>query len=154
MLRGWPTPRIIREFTRNSSGNIAVLFGICLVPLAAAVGAAFDYSRVSAVRSKLDNAADVAALASVSKNANPFLNTPTEAGVQQWFNAAVGTIPGVTITGFQATITPSVTNMVVTVNYTASVQTTIPPPTWRAATRWATSSVPRVSRRSSFAPRS
>jgi Flp pilus assembly protein TadG len=125
MFRGWPTPRIIREFTRNSSGNIAVLFGICLVPLAAAVGAAFDYSRVSAVRSKLDNAADVAALASVSKNANPFLNTPTEAGVQQWFNAAVGTIPGVTITGFQATITPSVTNMVVTVNYTASVQTTM-----------------------------
>jgi Flp pilus assembly protein TadG len=102
-----------------------MMFGIALVPLAAAVGFAFDYSRVSSIRSKLDQAADIATLASVSKSANPFVNTPTQASVQQWFDAAVSQIPGVTITGFTATITPSVTNMVVTVSYTAQVQTTL-----------------------------
>jgi Flp pilus assembly protein TadG len=101
------------------------MFGISLVPLAAAVGFALDYSRVSSIRSKLDQAADVATLASVSKNANPFVNAPTEASVQQWFDAVASQIPGVTITSFTANITPSVTNMAVTVSYTAQVQTTL-----------------------------
>jgi len=117
--------RILQDFKRNCAGNIAILFGISLVPLAAAVGFAFDYSRVASVRAKLDNAADIAALSSVSKDANPFVNTPTPASVRQWFDAAVAQIPGVTITSFQATVTPSVTNMAVTVSYSAQVQTTL-----------------------------
>ena len=136
MLRSWssssrPSSRwpsigtIIRRFRQDRAGNVVVMFGLSLIPLAAAVGFAFDYSRASAIRAKLDNAADVAALASVSKNANPFVNTPTEAGVRQWFDSLANQIPGATITAFHADIVPSVTNMAVTVTYSAQVPTTL-----------------------------
>jgi Flp pilus assembly protein TadG len=126
MLRRWLSiRRIVEAFRQDSSGNIATLFGFAIVPLAAAIGIAVDYSRISMIHSKLDNAADVATLASLSKNANPFVNAPTEASVQQWFNSQVSQMQGVTVTSFSATITPSVTNMAVTVNYTAQVQTTL-----------------------------
>ena len=127
----WPSSRwpsigtIIRRFRQDRAGNVVVMFGLSLIPLAAAVGFAFDYSRAAAIRAKLDNAADVAALASVSKNANPFVNTPTEAGVRQWFDSLASQIPGATITAFHADIVPSVTNMAVTVTYSAQVHTTL-----------------------------
>jgi Flp pilus assembly protein TadG len=126
MIRRWLSiQRIAQGFKKDCAGNVITMFGFSLLPLAAAVGFAFDYSRISAARAKLDNAADVATLASISKNANPFVNTPTQSGVRQWFDAAATQIPGVTITSFQANIAPSVTNMAVTVTYTAQVQTTL-----------------------------
>jgi Flp pilus assembly protein TadG len=47
------------------SGSAAVTFGISLIPLAASVGAAVDYSKATEVRAKLQNALDVAVLAGV-----------------------------------------------------------------------------------------
>jgi Flp pilus assembly protein TadG len=126
MRRVWLSiRRSLHNFSRDYAGNIAVMFGISLIPLAAAVGFALDYSRISAIRAKLDNAADIATLSSISKSSNPFVNTPTQDGVRTWFDAIATGLPGVTITGFQANIVPSVTNMTVTVSYTAQVQTTL-----------------------------
>jgi Flp pilus assembly protein TadG len=47
------------------SGSAAVTFGIALIPLSAAVGAAVDYSRATDVRAKLQSALDAAVLAGV-----------------------------------------------------------------------------------------
>ena len=106
---------------RDRSGNVAILFGLALVPMVVGVGAALDYSRLAAVKTKLNNAADIATLTSVSKNAQPFLYTPTQAGVKKIFDQVASTVPGVTITNFQATVTPSITNMTVSVSYTATL---------------------------------
>src|SRR5262249_32264531 len=96
-----------------------------MVPLFGAAGVAFDYTRAAALRDKLDNALDVAVLSSLSKSQSPFVNTPTQTTVQNYFNNVVSHINGVTVTGFQATITQSVTNMAVSASYTASVPTTL-----------------------------
>ncbi|MFI5013759.1 MAG: TadE/TadG family type IV pilus assembly protein [Hyphomicrobiales bacterium] len=117
--------RHVRDLARDKAGNTAVMFGLAIIPLLVVVGMAVDYARVTSVRDKLDNAADVAALASVSKSANPFVTPPTQASVRKYFDAIANTIPGVTITSFQATIVPSVTNMSVAVSYTGQVQTTL-----------------------------
>jgi hypothetical protein len=85
------------------------------------IGATIDYALLSATRAKLNHAADVATLASVSKSAQPFSHTPTQASVQTLFNGAASPVTNATITSFTATITPSVTNLTVSLTYTASV---------------------------------
>jgi len=53
----------VRKYINNQSGNVAIMFAIIVVPLLIAIGVAVDYSRLSASYSKLQNAADSAALA-------------------------------------------------------------------------------------------
>jgi Flp pilus assembly protein TadG len=55
------------RFRRNSSGNIAVIFAIALLPIVAAVGCAVDYSFATRMRAKLQSAADAASVASISQ---------------------------------------------------------------------------------------
>ena len=55
--------RTANKFARANDGNIAVLFGLLLVPLLVAVGLAFDYGRALMVRERMGDAADAAALA-------------------------------------------------------------------------------------------
>jgi Flp pilus assembly protein TadG len=51
-----------RRLQNDSSGNIAVLFAIALVPILTFVGAAVDYSRANAARSSMIGALDSTAL--------------------------------------------------------------------------------------------
>src|ERR1700736_2268431 len=120
--------RSVRSFGRNRSGNVALMFGISVIPLLAAIGVGVDYGRVIDVRTKLNGAADAATLAALSKKANPFVITPTQAKGPQYFNALAAnvlwaTVSGVTITSVQATITQSVSKLIVTLNYTVQVKT-------------------------------
>jgi Flp pilus assembly protein TadG len=50
-------------FARGESGAVAIIFGVALVPLAAMMGLALDYSRVSLGRAELQAAVDSAGLA-------------------------------------------------------------------------------------------
>lgn len=56
----------IRDFLRDRSGATAVTFTLLLVPIMGMTGLAVDYSRASNDRSRLQNAADAAALAGAS----------------------------------------------------------------------------------------
>lgn len=55
--------RASRRFARANGGNVALLFGILVVPLAVAVGIAVDYGRAMMVRERMSAAADASALA-------------------------------------------------------------------------------------------
>ncbi|MGE0232746.1 MAG: pilus assembly protein TadG-related protein, partial [Flavobacteriaceae bacterium] len=55
--------RLCRRFAADGRGNVAVIFGIALVPLIAMAGAALDYSSAYNLRAKMQAAADAAALA-------------------------------------------------------------------------------------------
>jgi hypothetical protein len=117
-----PLRRALSRFRYNLAGNVATMFAISAVPMMVAIGMAIDYARLATLQTKLNHAADVATLGSISKDAQPFLNTPTQASVQKIFNApAAAEIAGGTITTFSATVTPSVTNLTVTVSYTATL---------------------------------
>ncbi|SDR46867.1 Flp pilus assembly protein TadG [Rhizobiales bacterium GAS113] len=117
--RKQPFPR----FWQDSSGNIAILFGLAIIPVLIAIGTAIDYTRVTNVRTKLDGAADMATLASVSKSAAPFTTTPTPAGVKNHFNAIASAIPSFAPSDVQVNVVPGITAVSVTLNYTGKVQT-------------------------------
>lgn len=56
-----------KKFFSDSSGNIAVMFSILLVPILFGMSAALDYSRATTVRSKIQAAADIAVIGAVSE---------------------------------------------------------------------------------------
>jgi Flp pilus assembly protein TadG len=57
----------VRQFGANESGAAAPVIALSLFGLIAAAGIAFDYSRVAALDTELQNAADQAALAAVTQ---------------------------------------------------------------------------------------
>ncbi len=62
--------RHLRAFAVARGGNVAITFGIALLPLMAAVGAAIDYSRGSAARAGTQAALDATALMLAKEAAN------------------------------------------------------------------------------------
>jgi hypothetical protein len=79
----------MRRFWSDNKGNVAVLFGIAIVPIIGAIGAAVDYSMASAYRTDLQKALDSTALA-LSKVLP--IDDPVkrqEIGMQ-YFNASLG----------------------------------------------------------------
>src|SRR5436190_19584332 len=50
------------KFRSDSQGNVAVIFGLSLIPIISFVGAAVDYTRASAARSSMQAALDSTAL--------------------------------------------------------------------------------------------
>src|SRR6202050_2126938 len=60
----------IAQFRSNKRGNVAVITALCCLPLIAGVGCVIDYTTASLVKTKLQAAADAAALATVSVNSS------------------------------------------------------------------------------------
>jgi Flp pilus assembly protein TadG len=58
---------LLKRFTFDKSGNFAIIFAICIVPIFGAAGLAVDYSRIYSARSHLQQAADAAVLAAVNE---------------------------------------------------------------------------------------
>ena len=65
MRRGSPA-RLLARFGNARGGNVAVVFAACLLPLVGLVGLGVDYGVALSAKSKLDNAADAAAIAAVA----------------------------------------------------------------------------------------
>ena len=59
--------KFFKKFLADSRGNIAITAGILMVPLLGASGLAVDYTMLTQKRSKLQAAADAAALSSVKE---------------------------------------------------------------------------------------
>ena len=77
--------RSLSGFIRETKGNVAILFGLALIPLALGVGIAIDYGRALIVREHMADAANSAALAIGSW---PGLSQDEQkVKAQQFFNA-------------------------------------------------------------------
>ncbi|MGE3832640.1 MAG: pilus assembly protein TadG-related protein, partial [Parvibaculaceae bacterium] len=72
MTRNWATGKFaglgetLRRFNRDMRGNVAMMFGLAVVPLMIGAGIAVDYARSSQGESQLQAAVDTAALAVAS----------------------------------------------------------------------------------------
>lgn len=110
----------VRRFTRADQGNIAVIFAIACVPLISFVGAAVDYSRLSAARSTLQAALDSTALM-VSKDltAGVITTSGINTAAQNYFTSLY-TPKGATINPISVTYTPGSGNTTSTVLITGS----------------------------------
>lgn len=62
MVSNSRVPGLIAAFGRSNEGNIAVLFGIAVIPIISFVGAAVDYTRANNARSSMQAALDSTAL--------------------------------------------------------------------------------------------
>ncbi len=59
---------LFANFQSNNRGNVAIITALAALPMMAAIGCVIDYSNASMIRTKLQAAADAAALATVSVN--------------------------------------------------------------------------------------
>lgn len=105
------------RFGRDSSGNIALLFGVSLVPMVLFCGSAVDYVKAVHVRSQLQAAVDAAAL-STSRTGN-MTDSERAQRARDTFAA------NVTGKAFISNVTPQVTasNMAVNVHAQADIPT-------------------------------
>lgn len=78
--------RSLARFRRADGGNVAVLFGLAIVPILASVGAAVDYSRVNNARTAMQAALDTAALM-ISKDAAGLSASEINQKAQTYFNS-------------------------------------------------------------------
>src|SRR3984893_2743669 len=126
----------IARFRSNKRGNVAVITALSCLPLIAAVGCVIDYTTASLVKTKLQAAADAAAVATVSVNssvvttAKGMSSSGTVSGgstfATNFFNANLNSAPanvGYTNLTPSATVALSGTRMTATVSFTARVPT-------------------------------
>ena len=57
---------LLKRFARDRSANVTLLFGLSLIPMIGVAGLGVDYGIALSAKSKLDNAADTAAIAAVA----------------------------------------------------------------------------------------
>lgn len=75
------------RFVSDTSGGVAVIFSLALIPLSLATGAAVDYSRASATRTELQKALDAALLAGAIEAAKGTAATAIPPYVKRFFQA-------------------------------------------------------------------
>jgi Flp pilus assembly protein TadG len=77
---------LLARFRRADGGNVAVLFGIAIVPVLVSVGTAIDYARVNNARTAMQAALDTAALM-ISKDATGLSAAEINQKAQVYFNS-------------------------------------------------------------------
>jgi Flp pilus assembly protein TadG len=121
---------LLADFRFNKRGNVAIITGLMAIPLVSAVGCVIDYSIASAIKTKLQAAADAATLATVSIN-SPIITTAknmTGNGnvtngstyAQNFFTSDTTAYSGATSTG---TVAKSGTVITATLTFSYSVPT-------------------------------
>jgi Flp pilus assembly protein TadG len=117
----------LRRFAGDRKGNVAIMFGIALMPIVFLTGMGVDYTVAAQKKAMLDAAADAAALAAVTPT---LMSQPSSASItaaQNMFNSQVANISGLNYAAPNLSVTAADNGLqrTVTVNYTASSQNAI-----------------------------
>jgi len=128
--------RLLASFRTNRRGNVAVITALACLPMVAGVGCVIDYTNASMIKTKLQAAADSAALATVSVNspvvatAKAMSSSGTVAGgatfANNFFNANLSTAPadvGYSNLTPASTVTLSGSTVTARVAFTAQIPT-------------------------------
>ncbi len=112
---------------RNRRGNVAMMYALVAPVLVFAGGAAIDYGRTAQIRTKLNAAADAAALAALTPSMLQQSSDVAQTAAENMFNGLTESIPGLTAHATQVTVTVSAgsTSLIrnVSVAYSSSVNT-------------------------------
>jgi Flp pilus assembly protein TadG len=119
-----PIPAI-RPLLRDRSGNTSILYAVLAPVLIFATGAAVDYGRAAQIHTKLNAAADAAALAALTPNMLQQSNAVAEAAAASMFHGLADGLSGVSGTTVNVTVAAGASALVrnVTVSYSSSVDT-------------------------------
>jgi Flp pilus assembly protein TadG len=124
---------LIADFRFNKRGNVAIICALCAVPLVSAIGCVVDYSMASWVKTKLQAAADAAALATVSINSSTIATAKSMSGngtvsggstsLTNYFNANLNGAPSTNgYTGLTSSGSVNKNGQVITAALTFSAQ--------------------------------
>ncbi len=112
---------------RNRRGNVAMMYALVAPILVFGGGAAVDYGRAAQIHTKLNAAADAAALAALTPAMLQQSSSVAQAAAISMFNGLTEGIPGLTAHATQVTVTVTVgaTALIrnVAVTYSSSVNT-------------------------------
>lgn len=115
----------VRHLANHRRGNVLMIMGFAVVPLTLASGIAIDYADAARLQTKLNAAADAAALAGVSRPMMAQSDTAAQTVVKNTFNSLAANIPGLVSVSLNpdppsVAPTPGARNSrTVTVTYTA-----------------------------------
>jgi Flp pilus assembly protein TadG len=134
VVRTGPKPTGLKRFFGDTRGNIAVIFAIACVPLISAMGCAVDYAAATRMKSKLQSAADAAAVGAIAQGSPAYVAAgqmgstgPITAGntdASNIFNANINGVTGYANLVFTPNVTKTNTNITSSVSFTADVPTT------------------------------
>ncbi len=115
----------LRRLLRDHGGNVTTLYALLAPVLVFGTGAAIDYGRAAQMRSKLNAAADAAALAALTPNMLQQTSAVAEAAAASLFQGLTNGMPGLSGTSVQVQIAAGANSLErdVTVNYSTSVST-------------------------------
>ncbi len=112
---------------RNRRGNVAMMYALVAPILVFGGGAAIDYGRAAQIHTKLNAAADAAALAALTPAMLQQSSSVAQAAAVSMFNGLTEGIPGLTAHATQVTVTVTVGSTAlmrnVAVSYSSSVDT-------------------------------
>ena len=112
----------LRRFAEDRKGNVAILFGLTIVPIVFLTGMGIDYTSAAQKKAMLDAAADAAALAGVTPAMMSQASSASITAAQNMFNSQVSNIPGLSYSsaGLSVTAVDNGLTRTVSVNYSAS----------------------------------
>ena len=108
---------------RNRRGNVAMMYALVAPILVFGGGAAIDYGRAAQIHTKLNAAADAAALAALTPAMLQQSSSVAQAAAESMFNGLTDGIPGLTAHATQVTVTVTVgaTTLIRNVSVTYSI---------------------------------
>jgi Flp pilus assembly protein TadG len=112
---------------RNRRGNVSMMYALVAPILVFAGGAAIDYGRAAQIHTKLNAAADAAALAALTPAMLQQTTSVAQAAAVNMFNGLTENLPGLTANATQVTVSVTVGATALTrnvsVSYSSSVNT-------------------------------
>ncbi len=116
---------LVNRYRRDERGNVAIIFGLALLPVMGLTGASIDYSRSSQLRAKMGVAADAAVLVAVKSNTLTLAQR--QAAAIATFNANLGADASlVSASGTLTKLTGNAYRFVATANYNYAVVQVVP----------------------------
>ncbi len=116
--------KALRSFSSDRRGNVAIIFALTAIPAMLITGIGVDYAKALSVRSKLQNAADAAALA----GANPVLVSDGEKvlAANSAFNSNAKDLLGRMSVGHEVAINDGVVTVTTSANVPAAFMSLLP----------------------------
>jgi Flp pilus assembly protein TadG len=116
----------VRRFISDRRGSTALIFGLSLIPISFLTGMAIDFASAAQKRTRLNAAADAAALAGVTPAMMMQSDSAAQTAATNMFNAMVANIGATSVSAPTITISNAGLVRTVTVSYTGTSANTFP----------------------------
>ncbi len=114
---------ILAAFRRQNRGNVAVMFGIAVIPIILSIGAAVDYSLANRTKAVLDGIADATSLSAVNQSALAISASTEQKDAVKFFKAQAASLKSGSLSTVKAKVTDGPNGRTAVVTYKASVPT-------------------------------